>query len=224
MPPSGSSEPTVFLVEDDPGVRSSMGFDLRASGYRVCSYASAEDFLAAHAPGAQGCVIADVRLPGMDGVALQTELLRRGSHLAVIIVTGFADVPLAVRAMKAGAADFIEKPFHPGAVTEAVERALRAAPNRETLRDEASVVLQRMASLSEREREVLEGLVKGNPSKQIARELGISPRTVEIYRANAVTKLGAKSQADLIRKGLLAALYVETAPAGPSSNPATDVP
>lgn len=210
MRPNDDAPPaaaTVFVVEDDAGTRASLTFHMRAMGQRVQAYEAAEPFLAAFDPQAQGCVLTDLRLPGMNGLALQEELVRRGSHLPVIVVTAYAEVPLAVRAMRAGAVDFLEKPFAPGAVAEAVAQALRRnGTSPSSLWQEAEAAAARFAALSEREREVVEGLAAGRLGKQVAAELGLSPRTVEIYRANAARKLRVRTQSDLIRLGILARL------------------
>jgi two-component system response regulator FixJ len=200
------SDGTVFVVDDDADVRDSVCALLESAGLVSEPYDSALAFLAAYEPGRHGCVIADVRMPDMDGMALQEELLKRGSNLPVIVVTGHADVPLAVRAMKAGAADFIEKPFDDEALISSVRRALAQAVS---TREQASIAQRAtalIASLSARERQVLELLVAGRSNKVIAYELDISPRTVEIHRAHVMEKMEAKSLSDLVRAALAAGI------------------
>jgi two-component system, LuxR family, response regulator FixJ len=190
--------PVVHLVDDDDAVRDSLAFLLRSAGYAVRAYGSGQEALDAIADGAAaGCVVTDVRMPGMTGLELLGELRAREQHLPVIVITGHADVPLAVEAMRAGAADFLEKPFDNEALLGAVRRALdTAAPSEDAAQ---SLVLERIGRLSQRERQVLEGLVEGRLNKTIAFELGISVRTVEVYRAKLMAKMQAETFADLVR-------------------------
>lgn len=205
-----SADPTIYIVEDEADLRASLVFQLEAAGFVAKAYADAETFLAACDPEAEGCVIVDVHLPGLSGLALLEKLV--GSGLAVIVVTGLADVAMAVQAMRMGATDFIEKPFAPGAVTHAVRQALDRAAGTHVLRREADALARRIATLTAREREVFDGLVSGKLGKQVAIDLGISPRTVEIHRARIAEKLGARSASELLRMGLLAqVLQVTTA-------------
>jgi two-component system response regulator FixJ len=193
----------VHIVDDDEAVRRSLAFMLSTAGIPVCSYNSAASFLAALETLQNGCLITDVRMPGMTGIELLQRMRAKKIELPVIVITGHGDIPLAVEAMKSGAIDFIEKPF----AEEAILRAVRVARDRAKLRrrsDEEVQIAARLASLSERERQVLDGLVAGNPNKTIAHELGISPRTVEVYRANLMTKMQAKSLSELIRMTLSA--------------------
>ncbi|SDB10271.1 response regulator transcription factor [Belnapia rosea] len=191
----------VPVVDDDAAVRDSLGLLLRTAGYETCGFASAEALLAA-LPAEAGCVIADVRMPGgMDGVTLVQTLRRRGITLPVVLVSGHGDIPLAVRAMKAGAVDFIEKPYEDTAILGAVATALAG----HAMPTDAEAVRQ-VAQLSPREREVLVALVAGQPNKAIAHELGISPRTVEVHRARVMEKLGVRSLSAAVRIGLMAGL------------------
>lgn len=185
----------VYVVDDDPAARDSLALLLQADGLAVECYASAEMFLVQLQPGAGGCIIADIRMPDMDGLELQEELKRRSSKLPVIIVTGHGDVPLAVRAMKAGAIDFLEKPFEADALLSSVRRALAASPAGVRSEDSA----ERLALLTDRERQVLELIVEGRANKVIAHELSISPRTVELHRARVMDKMQARNLADLVR-------------------------
>ncbi|MDB5374951.1 MAG: uncharacterized protein JWP04_3593 [Belnapia sp.] len=193
--------PLVPVVEDDAAVRDSLSLLLRAAGYASVGFASAEALLAG-LPAEARCLIADVRMPGgLDGVAMVEALRRRGVSLPVILVSGHGDIPLAVRAMKAGAVDFIEKPYEDTAILGAVAAALRGLPPA----PEAEAARQ-IALLSPREREVLIGLVAGKPNKTIAHELGISPRTVEVHRAHVMDKLGVRSLSAAVRTALMAGL------------------
>jgi FixJ family two-component response regulator len=190
---------TVFIVDDDRAVRDSLSLLLSVRGYRTSTFASAEDFLAALRPDWQGCLIADIRLPGMDGLQLQREHARRGVALPVVIVTAHGDVNSARAAFKADAIDFLEKPFDEDGPVAAVEAAMRRRRERASLpgRDEESA--RRVASLTEREREVMALLVEGLHNVEVARRLGISPRTVEVHKARVMAKLEARNLAELIR-------------------------
>jgi len=201
-----SSDGTVFVVDDDADVRDSVCALLESAGLASEAYDSALAFLAAYVPGRHGCVIADVRMPDMDGMTLQAELGKRGSGLPVIVVTGHADVPLAVRAMKAGAVDFIEKPFDDEILISSVRRALAQEVSSREQASLAERAASLIATLSARERQVLELLVAGRPNKVIAYELDISPRTVEIHRAHVMEKMEAKSLSDLVRAALAAGI------------------
>jgi two-component system response regulator FixJ len=197
--PRRAAAAMVHVVDDDEAVRRSAEVLLGSFGQEAKTYASAEEFLAA-LPGLRaGCAIIDVRMPGMDGLALQDELRRRNVRIPVIVVTGHGEVSLAVRAMKSGAVDFIEKPYSDsdllGAVTTALARSEDALSQQATLAAAAG----RITALTPRERDVLRLLVTGRPNKVIAHELGISPRTVEIHRANVMEKLGCRSLADAVR-------------------------
>jgi len=195
----------VHLVDDDEAIRRSAGFMLKTSGYQVKSYASGVELLKEREIEA-GCILLDVRMPGMDGLEVQRTLQDRGLTLPVIVMTGHGDVNVAVQAMKAGAVDFIEKPFEKAQLLSAIEEGFSriAQAGRSTKRaDEARVRLQ---SLTPRERDVLEGLVRGHPNKTIAYDLDISPRTVEIHRANLMTKLGVASLSEALRIAFAAGL------------------
>ncbi|HEY4116047.1 MAG TPA: response regulator FixJ [Rhizomicrobium sp.] len=200
-----STEPIVFVVDDDPAMRDSLKLLLESSGFATHTYESALAFLASDAPGRFGCVVADIRMPEMDGLQLQEELQSRRSALPAILMTGHADVPIAVRAMKAGAVDFLEKPFDDEALLGSVQRALDQAKASGAAEASAKIVEQKLSSLTERERQVLDLLVAGKPNKIVAYELSISPRTVEIHRARVMDKMGAKSLAELVRMKLSAA-------------------
>jgi two-component system response regulator FixJ len=189
----------VHLADDDEAIRRSVGFMLKTSGFHVRTYESGVELLKAAPNLESGCVLLDIRMPAMDGLEVQAALRDKGVTLPVIIMTGHGDVSLAVQAMKAGAVDFIEKPFEKAvllsAIEHGVERLKKSAANLDRA-DEAAVRLQ---ALTPREREVLDGLAKGLPNKTIAYDLGISPRTVEIHRANVMSKLGVRSLSEALR-------------------------
>jgi two-component system response regulator FixJ len=189
----------VHLVDDDEAIRRSVGFMLKTSGFQVRTYESGVDFLKSATNLDPGCILLDIRMPGMDGLEVLGALRAKGVSLPVIIMTGHGDVSLAVQAMKAGALDFIEKPFEKAvllsAIEHGIERLKRSAADVDRA-DEAAVKLQ---ALTPRERDVLDGLAKGLPNKTIAYDLGISPRTVEIHRANLMTKLGVRSLSEALR-------------------------
>jgi two-component system, LuxR family, response regulator FixJ len=196
----------VFIVDDDEAVRESLQALLEIMGHEVETYASGEAFLATHPPEARGCALVDLRMPGIDGLTLIQRVKARGLSLEVVVVTGHGDIALAVQAMKAGAADFVEKPYTNERILEVVRRAL-ARPTAELRSEgEAARARERLAGLTQRERDVLEQLVIGRPNKIIAYELKISPRTVEIHRANLMRKMEAESLSHLIRLALAAGL------------------
>ena len=193
-------ESIVHIVDDDEAVRQSLAFLLGSAGHAVRLYDSAPSFLAALGNVKGGCLITDIRMPQMTGIELLHALKAKACDLPTIVITGHGDIPLAVEAMKAGAVDFIEKPFDDVAILNAVKAALDRSPGGEG----GEAIAARLASLSDRERQVLEGLIAGHPNKTIAYDLGISPRTVEVYRANLMAKMEAKSLSDLIRMAILA--------------------
>ncbi|WP_326523859.1 response regulator FixJ [Sphingomonas sp.] len=201
-----ASEPIVYVIDDDEAARHSLEFLLDCAGIRVRSFVSADAFLAASPPLAGACIVTDVRMPGTTGIALVEEMKRRGAAVPVIVITGHADVPLAIQAMHAGVADFIEKPFDDELMLGAIRTALAAQADDDQARADRQAVLDRIASLSGREREVMEGLARGNANKMIAFDLGISARTVEVYRANVMLKMQAKTLSDLVRMVTVARL------------------
>jgi two-component system response regulator FixJ len=190
---------TVCVVDDDPGMRDSLGFLLESRGYAVRTFASAQEFLNSGEGRDTGCLVADVRMPDMTGLELQERLARQGSRLRVVIITGHADVAMAVGAMKAGAVDFIEKPFDDDTLVNSVERALDLSRRLSTRAETSADLGDRLETLTAREREVLDHLVTGSPHKVIAHALNISPRTIEVHRARIMHKLGARNLADLVR-------------------------
>ena len=193
------SEVTIFVVDDDEAVRGSLQELLEAQGFLTETFESAGAFLAGDVHARSGCLIADIRMPDMDGLALQEELVRRNVRLPVIVVTGHGDVPLAVRAMKAGAIDFLEKPYDEHVLLASIGRALKEFSHAAEIAIAVQAATARLASLTERERQVLDLLSIGKPNKVVAYELNISPRTVEIHRARVMEKMGAKSLAELVR-------------------------
>lgn len=197
-----ASDETVFVVDDDAAVRDSLRALLESAGFPVRDFASARDVLADPTLSQGGCLIADIRMPDMDGLELQQVLVNCGIGIPVIVITGHGDVLTAVRAMKAGAVDFIEKPFDDEALIESVRWALALADNARANLLVAQAAEQRILTLSERERQVLECLVTGRPNKIIAFELDISPRTVEVHRAQVMKKMQARSLSDLVRQAL----------------------
>lgn len=199
------SEKIVHLVDDDEAVRRSAGFMLRTSGYQVTSYASGTDLLKQKNL-EPGCILLDVRMPGIDGLQVQRELRQRGVSLPVIVMTGHGDVTVAVQAMKAGAVDFIEKPFEKAVLLSAIDEGLARIAQADRSRARADEAKVRLGALTPREHDVLEGLVRGHPNKTIAYDLDISPRTVEIHRANLMSKLGVASLSEALRIAFAAGL------------------
>jgi two-component system response regulator FixJ len=199
----------VHLIDDDEAVRHSLAFLFESAGLPVRAYESAPAFLGV-APGlTSGCVLTDVRMPDMDGLALQRRLTELGVRLPVIVMTGHGDVPVAVQALKAGAADFIEKPFDDEVLLAAVRAALDASRLDQERDAEAGRVSARLASLTPRERQVFDRLVAGHQNKAIARELGSSPRTVEVHRARVMEKMGARSLPELVRMAMGAGVPIQ---------------
>ncbi len=198
-----STDAPVHIVDDDLAVRQSLAFLLATDGLAVQVHDSATAFLAAGTDRV-GCIVTDVRMPDIDGVELLHRLRQRGRMPPVIVMTGHADVALAVEAMKAGAVDFIEKPFDDDVLLASIRSALARADRARTRDAKGDAVRARLAALSERERQVLEGLVAGKANKVIGLDLGISPRTVEIYRANVMSKMQAGSLSELVRMALIA--------------------
>jgi len=196
----------VHVIDDDEAVRDSLEFLLRTARLQVRTYDSATAFLSSLPSAESGCIVTDVRMPEISGVDLLRRLKELKIGMPVIVITGHGDIQLAVEAMKIGAADFIEKPFDDERLLAAVRSALGRWEKDSQHETELTGLLDKLTTLSSREREVLEGLVAGKPNKIIAFDLGISPRTVEIYRANVMTKMNAGSLSELVRMALLAGL------------------
>jgi two-component system response regulator FixJ len=193
----------IHIIDDDDAIRESLSFLLQAAGFGPVTYESADIFLERLEHIEAGCIITDVRMPGLTGIELLRRLQKRDGSLPVIVITGHADVPLAVEALKAGAFDFIEKPFDDELLISVVRKALRVREEARRRNEARAAILQRIESLTPRERQVFEGLVAGHANKTIAFDLGISPRTVEIYRANVMGKLQASSLSELVKMALL---------------------
>ena len=209
------SDAVIHVVDDDVAVRQSLAFLLASDGLPVRLHESATAFLDNVKSTPAGCIVTDVRMPGIDGIELMRRLRARGVTLPVIVMTGHADVPLAVEAMKAGAVDFVEKPFDDDRFIAIIRMALASQAAMAEHAAQSADVRARMGALSERERQVLDGLLAGKANKVIAYDLGISPRTVEIYRANVMSKMQAGSLSDLVRMALIAGGPAVEGPVGP---------
>ncbi|OQW47503.1 MAG: DNA-binding response regulator [Proteobacteria bacterium SG_bin6] len=193
------TEQRVYVVDDEEAVRRSIGFLLRTSGYQASLFASGTEFLREARGLEPGCVLLDVRMPEIDGLEVHREMAARGITLPVIVLTGHGDITTAVQAMKAGAVDFLEKPFEKAALLAALEAGFALVDQAGEGADAARAAGVRLAALTARERDVLAGLAKGLPNKTIAYDLGISPRTVEVHRANLMTKLEVRSLSEALR-------------------------
>ena len=191
--------PSVYIVDDDEGARNSLRFLLKSVGLVAATFESAQEFLRAYQPHQPGCLVLDVRMPGMSGLELQQELNRRGAVIPVVFVTGHGDVPMAVEAIQQGAFDFVQKPYREQELLDRIQRALvKDKSNRQALQ-ERDRIRSRLESLTPREREVMQLMTRGKPNKVMAAELGLSQRTVEIHRAHVMEKSGATSIAQLVR-------------------------
>jgi RNA polymerase sigma factor (sigma-70 family) len=194
-----SRAPVVFVVDDDPSVRSSLKFLISTVGLQVESFDSADTFLRRKPPDAPSCLVLDVRLPGLSGLDLQRELAARNMRIPIIFVTGHGDIPMSVRAMKAGAVEFLTKPFHDQDLLDAIRIALERDRARRQQEKEVTALQQRFASLTPREREVISMVASGMLNKQIAGQLGTVEDTVKVQRSRAMGKMQAQSLADLVR-------------------------
>jgi two-component system response regulator FixJ len=201
-----TTDRTIFVVDDDPAVGDALSVLLEVMGYRVETFASGQAFLDAFEPSRGGCVVLDVSMPGIDGLEVQRRLRAAGHTLPVVFMTAHADVPIAIRAMKEGAADFIEKPFDDSQIGAAIAGALAASEQQQQMSDDVAAARQRVDRLTPREREVLEHLVAGRPNKVIAHELDMSPRTVEKHRARVMEKLASRSLSQVVRMALAAGI------------------
>jgi len=199
------SRDTVYLVDDDEAVRDSLAWLLEARGLHVRTYTSAETFLVDYKPGhMRGCIVLDIRMPGMSGLELYEEIVRHPEPPPVIFVTGHGDIPMAVGALKKGAADFIEKPFNDKEIVALVEQCIAKDHGHDATRARDAELAQRLAQLTAREREVMERIMAGRLNKQIADDLGISIKTVEVHRARVMDKMAAGSVAELVQIALTA--------------------
>jgi RNA polymerase sigma factor (sigma-70 family) len=197
-------EATVFVVDDDPAMRNSLRWLIESVGLAVAAYATADEFLERYDPARPGCLVLDVRMPGMSGLDLQDELTRRRITIPTIVITGHAEVAMAVRAVKAGAVDFIPKPFSDQLLLDRIRQALEQDRRDREARAFETDVARRVSNLTPREREVMERIVAGKANKEVAAELGLSPKTVEVHRAHVMEKMQVASLADLVRMALLA--------------------
>lgn len=207
-------EPLIYVIDDDDAVRQSLEFLLKTAGISVRGFESAKAFLETLPGLKSGCIVTDVRMPDITGIDLLRKVKESGIDIPVIVITGHGDISLAVEAMKMGAVDFLEKPFDDdqllAAVRSALDKEADAAKHKAGLAD----IHDKLAALSNRERQVLEGLVAGSANKTIAFDLGISPRTVEIYRANLMTKMAANSLSDLVRMAMTAGILDNSTKSG----------
>jgi two-component system response regulator FixJ len=205
-PAAGSQRSNIYIVDDDDAVRDSLEAFLSASGYSVRCFASPREFLAVAETIEYGCVLVDLQMPGMDGLELKRWLNQRNIDLPVVVVTGHGDIATAVEAMRAGAKDFIEKPFTDEAILAGIRIGLADGPKPAIANHAKLAILERLRNLSPREREVLDGMVAGHPNKVIAFNLSLSPRTVEIHRARVMDKMQARSLSELVRLAVTAGI------------------
>lgn len=199
-----SSEATVFIVDDDEAVRDSLGLLLRSVGYRARCYGSAKDFLKAFDPRDYGCLVLDIRMPGMTGLELQTHLAEIGCNIPIVFITGHGDIPMAVEAVRQGAVDFLQKPFQDQELVDRIDDAMKQAAEQREGELERLEILDRIESLTAREKQVMGEVVLGKANKVIAGDLGVSQRTVEIHRARVMEKMQANSLAHLVRMVMVA--------------------
>ena len=199
-----SKQATVFVVDDDQAMRNSLKWLIESVGLTVRTYASADDFIKDYYPGRAGCLLLDVRMPGMSGLELQEQFLEQQIKIPIIIITGHGDVPMAVRAMKAGAVDFIEKPFNDELLLESIRNALIKDVGQRTAQSARADIATRLVHLTPREHEVMEMVTSGRANKDIAKTLGVSSKTVEAHRARVMEKMQASSLAELVKMAIVA--------------------
>ncbi|RLJ16237.1 DNA-binding response regulator [bacterium endosymbiont of Escarpia laminata] len=204
-----SNEPTVFVVDDDQAMRNSLKWLIESVAMQVETFDSASAFISSYYPGRSGCLLLDVRMPGMSGLELQEYLMNHQIAIPVIIITGHGDVPMAVRAMKAGAVDFIEKPFNDELLLESIRHALSLDEQQRDHQSQLAEIATRLARLTPREHEVMEMVTSGKANKEIATTLGVSAKTVEAHRARVMEKMEAGSLAKLVRMAVLANIVKE---------------
>ena len=196
------TEPTVFIVDDDEAIRDSLQMLMSSVGLESACYASAQEFLTDYDPDQPGCLVLDVRMPGMSGIDLQERLVAMQSILPIIFITGHGEVPMAVHAMRAGAVDFVQKPFSEQALLDQIHRAVEQDSKSRALLGRRDAIVERVASLTPRERQVMGMVIDGMANKVIAIDLGVSERTVEIHRARVMQKMGAESLPHLVRMAI----------------------
>ena len=206
---TSARQPTVFIVDDDPAVRESLALLLDLQGHRTRVFGDAKSFSSAYESSQPGCLLLDLRMPGMSGAELQSELAARGIELPIVVITAHGDVSATRAAFKAGALDFLEKPIEPDALREAVEAALARDAELRQRAARAGAATSKLDALTGREREVVERAARGLHNREVAAELGISPRTVEVYKARAMEKLGIRRLPDLVRLVMRAQGIVE---------------
>lgn len=194
----------MFVVDDDQAMRNSLKWLIESVGVQVESFASADEFLAQYQPGRAGCLVLDVRMPGMSGLELQEYLVEKNIHIPAVVITGHGDVPMAVRAMKSGVVDFIEKPFNDEVLLDAIRRAIVFEERQRNQRAEHLQIQQRLSHLTPREHEVMSMVTDGKSNKEIANALGVSAKTIEAHRARVMEKMQAGSLAELVRMALAA--------------------
>jgi len=199
-----SAQPTVFIVDDEPAVRDSLCLLVKSMGLLVETFASGQEFLDAYDPSRAGCLVVNVRLPGMSGLELHDRLAQQGCHIPVIVITGHADVPMAVRAMKAKVFEFLEKPFNDQVMLESIQMALKEEASLRKKQAQKSEFKARLILLTPREREVMNLIVTGKPNKVLSDELGISRKTFDIHRVRIMAKMQAESLVDLVKMIILA--------------------
>ncbi len=199
-----NGQANVFVVDDDQAMRNSLKWLIESVGMHVETFASATDFIHNYYPGRAGCLLLDVRMPGMSGLELQQHFLENQINIPIIIITGHGDVPMAVRAMKSGAVDFIEKPFNDELLLESIRNALNLDVERRAAQAGRAEIAARLAQLTPREHEVMEMVTDGKSNKDIAHTLGVSAKTVEAHRARVMEKMGARSLADLVKMAVTA--------------------
>ena len=199
----GTAEPTVFIIDDDPAMRDSLRWLIGSVGLAGETFSSAEEFLGQHTPERCGCILLDVRMPGLSGLELLERLSKERGAVPVLILTGHGDVPMAVRALKAGAFDFIEKPFSDQLLLERIHKAMRLDAKQRKELEGVRKIEARLSKLTAREREVFEVVVGGKPNKVIASDLGLSQKTVEVHRAHVMEKMRAESLASLVKMAML---------------------
>ena len=199
-----SKQATVFVVDDDQAMRNSLKWLIESVGLKVKTYASADEFINDYYPGRAGCLLLDVRMPGMSGLELQEQFVEQQIKIPIIIITGHGDVPMAVRAMKAGAVDFIEKPFNDELLLESIRNALIKDVDQRTVQSARADIATRLAHLTPQEHEVMEMVTSGRANKDIAKTLGVSSKTVEAHRARVMEKMQASSLAELVKMAIVA--------------------